>query len=82
MCFNKLTNTKLPEPYLIDLFKTFIVMLNKCYLINESLTSQRIRLDLLTSMVNMYYEEEESKRFVAKMNRSNVHNVSGWFICL
>ena len=66
----------------MDLFKTFIVMLKKCYMVNESLTSHRIRLDLLISMVNMYYEEDESKRFAAKMNTLNVHNFSGWFICL
>jgi len=36
MCFNRMVNAKLPEPYLVDIFKTFIIMVSKCYLYGES----------------------------------------------
>jgi len=55
LVFNRLLNSNLPEAYLIDLFKTFVLMLNKCYLVGESPVSGRIRADILRYMVGVYF---------------------------
>ena len=43
ICFSRLSNSKTPEPYLVDIFKAFVKTIGKCYLLGESPCSARLR---------------------------------------
>lgn len=65
-----------------DIFKTFVLIVHKCYQAGESPLASRGRLDILKYMVSQYLLEEESKKFEARMIRQQSYNVLGWFNCL